>query len=163
IDLYYTSNASSPSWTPIAAGIQCTSGGDSVITTTFPLANVTGTHAVRAQIRYLGSASSCTTGIYNDHDDLTFRVDSQPQQSVPGISNDPGDLPCRVDGQPQQSVPRGAGYGHSVSVNSDGTVWAWGWNQSGQLGDGTTTSRNGPVRAGTLTGMVAVGAGVFHS
>jgi hypothetical protein len=30
--------------------------------------------AVRAQFRYLGSASSCTTGSYNDHDDLVFAV-----------------------------------------------------------------------------------------
>jgi hypothetical protein len=29
---------------------------------------------VRAQFRYEGSASSCTTGSYNDHDDLIFAV-----------------------------------------------------------------------------------------
>jgi leucyl aminopeptidase len=30
--------------------------------------------AVRAQFRYQGSASSCTSGSYNDHDDLVFAV-----------------------------------------------------------------------------------------
>jgi hypothetical protein len=33
-----------------------------------------GAAAVRAQFRYQGSASSCTSGAYNDHDDLIFAV-----------------------------------------------------------------------------------------
>ena len=31
------------------------------------------------------------------------------------------------------------GVGHSLALRSDGTVWAWGWNGYGQLGDGTTS------------------------
>ena len=61
------------------------------------------------------------------------------------------------------SVLLEAGYGHSATVNVDGTVWAWGLNASGQLGDGTTTNRNTLVRAGSLSGVVAVAAGVFHT
>ncbi|WP_146058915.1 RCC1 domain-containing protein [Actinomadura rubteroloni] len=52
------------------------------------------------------------------------------------------------------------GYGgHSLAVKADGTVWAWGSNSSGQLGDGTTTSRTTPAQVPGLNGVVAVAAG----
>jgi len=38
-----------------------------------------------------------------------------------------------------------AGGRHSLALCADGTVWAWGWNRFGQLGDGTTTHRHTPV------------------
>jgi alpha-tubulin suppressor-like RCC1 family protein len=58
-----------------------------------------------------------------------------------------------------------AGYRSSYALRNDGTVVAWGSNEFGQLGDGTTTQRNAPVvvvnvgGAGTLTGVVAIAAG----
>jgi uncharacterized repeat protein (TIGR01451 family) len=50
-----------------------------------------------------------------------------------------------------------------LALKSDGTVWAWGGNDSGQLGDGTTTDRSTPVQVGGLTRVVAVAAGASHS
>jgi alpha-tubulin suppressor-like RCC1 family protein len=35
---------------------------------------------------------------------------------------------------------------HNIALKSDGTVWTWGWNINGQLGDGTTLDRNVPVQ-----------------
>ena len=60
------------------------------------------------------------------------------------------------------------GASHSLAVCSDGTVAAWGNNQSGSLGDGTTTNRSAPtlvLRSGALAGktVVAVAAGGTHS
>src|SRR5256885_1344811 len=52
---------------------------------------------------------------------------------------------------------------HSCALLGDGTVWCWGRNVEGQLGDGTTTSSSTPVRVGGITGAVAVSAGVFHT
>lgn len=33
-----------------------------------------------------------------------------------------------------------------MAVRNDGTLWAWGQNNWGQLGDGTTTNRLAPVK-----------------
>jgi alpha-tubulin suppressor-like RCC1 family protein len=55
------------------------------------------------------------------------------------------------------------GQGQVIALRSDGTVWAWGENGSGQLGDGTTTDRNAPVAVTGLTGVVAIAAGGAHS
>lgn len=41
------------------------------------------------------------------------------------------------------------GYGHIAAVKLDGTLWTWGNNAQGQLGDGTTNSRSSP---GTVAG-----------
>jgi hypothetical protein len=72
LDLYYAANANSPSWVLIGT-IKPTKAGAQTLSATYTLP--TGTlQAVRAQFRYQGSASSCTTGSYNDHDDLVFAV-----------------------------------------------------------------------------------------
>jgi alpha-tubulin suppressor-like RCC1 family protein len=56
-----------------------------------------------------------------------------------------------------------AGTNHVVAVKGNGTVWAWGINSNGQLGDGSTTMRTSPVQVNTLTNVVAVSAGQYHS
>jgi alpha-tubulin suppressor-like RCC1 family protein len=56
-----------------------------------------------------------------------------------------------------------AGEYHTVAIGSDGTLWAWGYNYYGQLGDGTTTDRHSPVQIGTDTNWVFVAAGSIHT
>ena len=56
-----------------------------------------------------------------------------------------------------------AGGYHSLALKSDGTVWAWGCNDCGQLGDGSTTNRLTPVPVSGLTGVVAIAGGDYHS
>lgn len=55
------------------------------------------------------------------------------------------------------------GYYHSFVVCSDSTVWAFGRNNFGQLGDGTNNNSTQPVVVSGLTGVVAVAAGGDHS
>ena len=43
------------------------------------------------------------------------------------------------------------------AVKSDGTLWAWGYNGEGVLGDGTTINRTAPVQIGTGFSAVATG------
>ncbi|MDD5528676.1 MAG: T9SS type A sorting domain-containing protein [bacterium] len=56
-----------------------------------------------------------------------------------------------------------AGGHHSLALKSDSTVWAWGYNYYGQLGDSTTTQNNQPVKVKLLTGVIAISAGGAHS
>lgn len=55
------------------------------------------------------------------------------------------------------------GYFHSLGIQTDGSLWAWGSNTYGQLGDGTTTDRNIPTRIGTDVDWVYVTAGQAFS
>lgn len=52
---------------------------------------------------------------------------------------------------------------HMLAITSDGSVWAWGTNDFGELGDGSTTDAWVPIQAGTTGNAVAVAAGGFHS
>ena len=56
-----------------------------------------------------------------------------------------------------------AGSYHSCALKVDNTVWCWGDNSFGQLGDGTTTERLTAVQVKSITGIVAIGAGGDHS
>jgi len=49
-----------------------------------------------------------------------------------------------------------AGASHTLACYSDGTVWAWGDNTFGQLGDGTTTSRWHRAQVAGLANVIAV-------
>jgi uncharacterized repeat protein (TIGR02543 family) len=66
-----------------------------------------------------------------------------------------------------------AGNSHSLAVDALGRVWAWGMNNYGQLGNGSSTAKSRPVLADTATDadglfgngvkVVSVSAGSYHS
>jgi alpha-tubulin suppressor-like RCC1 family protein len=55
------------------------------------------------------------------------------------------------------------GYLYSLAVKTDGTLWGWGSNNSGALGDGTLITRSSPVQIGTLNNWSSVAAGYLSS
>ncbi len=85
---------------------------------------------------------------------------------------------CQVEvtsaGQPDISqLQVSAGVFHAMALKPDGTVWAWGQNSNGQLGDGTKTGdgsvtasptlRSNPVQVSGLTRISKIEAGYYHS
>jgi alpha-tubulin suppressor-like RCC1 family protein len=58
-----------------------------------------------------------------------------------------------------------AGYEHGVALKSDGTVWTWGYNGSGQLGYGTRDGglHRTPAQVGGFSGFVAISASGYST
>jgi hypothetical protein len=84
LDLYVAADARSPAWTflgtltPTAAGAQTLA-----LQLTLPTGDV---QAIRGRFRYGGSASACTTGSYDDHDDLVFAAEMPEDVAAPVVS-----------------------------------------------------------------------------
>ena len=79
---------------------------------------------------------------------------------LPPQSNRP--LPTPVAGL-DSVVAISTTYLHTLALKDDGTVWAWGFNQTGQLGTGDTSSSDVPIQVLGLPPIKAVAAGKAHS
>lgn len=56
-----------------------------------------------------------------------------------------------------------AGTSHILALKKDGTVWSWGHNYDGQLGNGNTKNMGKPVQVVGLTDVVGISAGSYKS
>jgi alpha-tubulin suppressor-like RCC1 family protein len=52
---------------------------------------------------------------------------------------------------------------HTLAIQNDGTLWTWGENAKGQLGNGTQFPKLIPTQVGTASNWKTVAAGFFHS
>lgn len=71
-------------------------------------------------------------------------------------------MPVQVYGL-TRVVSVAAGAYHSLALKSDGTVWAWGSDPYGELGNNSTTDSPVPVQVSGLTGVMGVAAGSSFS
>lgn len=55
------------------------------------------------------------------------------------------------------------GWNHTIAIKTDGTLWAWGKNEYGQLGDNTTVNKPTPTQIGTATNWQTIATGINHS
>ncbi len=55
------------------------------------------------------------------------------------------------------------GLGHTCAPKADGTLWCWGQNTYGQLGDGATRATSTRVQVGAATSWTSAGSGTSHA
>ncbi|MGE5740986.1 MAG: chitobiase/beta-hexosaminidase C-terminal domain-containing protein [Candidatus Aminicenantes bacterium RBG_16_66_30] len=115
-----------------------------------------------ASIRYTtdGSTPSATAGTL-----YTGPVRVAKSLTLKAVAYRTGWTTSSVTTGDYKRVGISAGTYHTITVKADGTVWTWGGNFEGQVGDGTTTSRPAPAQVSGLSGVVvvAVSAGYHHS
>jgi alpha-tubulin suppressor-like RCC1 family protein len=58
-------------------------------------------------------------------------------------------VPTRIGADTDWVLVSGGGYYHTVALKANGTLWAWGDNEYGALGDGTTEDNLVPTQIGT--------------
>ena len=84
------------------------------------------------------------------------------------ISNYPVQVKNSNDSPLENVVAIAASGSHSLALKSDGTVWAWGFNNKGQLGNGSKNNSNKTMQVmepegKMLTDVTAIAAGGSHS
>ncbi len=103
-----------------------------------------------------------TTAIKTDGTLWLWGRNSSGQLGVNNTTNRNTPVTTLLGGTNWKSVA--GGDGHTIAIKTDGTLWSWGTNTSGQLGVNNTTSRSTPVT--TLLGgnnWKSIACGFYHT
>lgn len=94
LDLYYSDTINPANWSLLAT-YQCDiTNATKQFSHTFTLASTQGYHVVRATFRNNGTASSCSIGDYNDHDDIIVTVCNAAPSQVTNPNPPNGSSTC---------------------------------------------------------------------
>lgn len=110
----------------------------------------------------VGLKSDGTVWAWGANRDQWRTYNGMPSSYLLGNGNDADSyLPVRVPGL-TGIVAIQAGHNHTLALRNDGTVWAWGDNIYGQLGNGSLTTPKTPVKV-PLTKVIYIGTAVNSS
>ena len=113
-----------------------------------PLADITAVSAGESHTVVLKNDKTVWSWGYNNHGQLGDGTTASRNEAVQVKDS---------SGQPLADITTvSAGESHTVVLKNDKTVWSWGYNNYGQLGDGTTTDSSFPVKTQLLTNEEAV-------
>jgi alpha-tubulin suppressor-like RCC1 family protein len=134
-------------------------------------------HATPAQVPDLGNVVAIAAGWYQslalksdgtvwgwgNNDSGQLGETTQTQCST-GLGGSPAcnTLPAQIAGL-NNAIALATGQNHSLALKNDGTVWAWGDGNSGQLGNGGNTSSATPAQVPGLSGITAIAAAYEYS
>jgi alpha-tubulin suppressor-like RCC1 family protein len=138
---------------------------------TFPvrvLAGEAGGGTYLESIIAIAGGNEHTVSVMNNNTVYAWGLNDRGQLGNNSTEN--SDIPVQVQGDLSDIIAIAAGNQHTVALReTDGTVWAWGWNSSGQLGNGMGNDSNIPVQvvgeggSGNLEGITAIAAGWAHT
>jgi probable HAF family extracellular repeat protein len=130
--------------------------------------NIVAVAAGRRHSLAVGADGSVWAWGYNLYGQLGIGTQTPDTCGQYSCSPTPNPVPVQVKGL-TDVVAVAAGSDHSLALKKDGTVWAWGRNQYGEIGDGSTANRAlpvevpGPGGSGHLTNVIAVAADEANS
>lgn len=126
--------------------------------------------ALLTDVRQVIASQGCTLGLKQDGTIVALGDNALGQLGDGTTSQRSAPVPVRAASGPGSFnvhalvTPKvAATFGHTLALRADGTVWAWGSNSYGQLGDGTRTDRSRPVQVQGLNGIRDVAAGATLS
>lgn len=119
------------------------------------------------RIRSLSGGQRHAAAVLEDGTVWTWGSNSHGQLGT-GTAIDHSSTPVQVKGPDGEEYLTGiltvaCGDNFTLALGIDGTVWGWGENSSGQLGDGSFLERRAPVRALGLEKITGISAGRSHS
>jgi alpha-tubulin suppressor-like RCC1 family protein/pimeloyl-ACP methyl ester carboxylesterase len=126
----------------------------------------TSFHSTPVQI-----VSSGVTAISAGREHILFLMSDGSMWAMGSKFNNYGVLGGDEDADDYQNTPVqlasgvttiSSGAYHSLFMKEGGSLWGMGYNESGQLGDGTTINRYSPVQI-MSSGVIAISGGYYHS
>jgi alpha-tubulin suppressor-like RCC1 family protein len=79
-----------------------------------------------------------------------------------GTSGNIQTIPIQIGTDTNWQIVSAGGY-HTLAIKNDGTLWTWGRNNYGQLGDGTLIDKSVPTQIGTNTNWQSISASTSNS
>lgn len=145
-------------------------GNKSSVNTNTPVAAYTGGVLGGKVITQVANGSNHTVALSNDGKIYAWGLNNYGQvgNGTIGVAIEPVLISSNGTLNGKTAIQVAAGLEHTVALATDGTVYAWGNNSNGQLGDGTNNNSNVPVavyNSGVLSGknIIQIAAGANHS
>ncbi|MBF0516432.1 MAG: fibronectin type III domain-containing protein [Nitrospirae bacterium] len=169
-------SSASNSVTPVAAapgaptGVTATAGNaQAIVSFTAPASNggsaITGYTVTSSPggITATGTSSPITVTNLTNGTAYTFTVKAINSAGAGAASSASNSVSPSAANSALNVAIAGGAY-HTAALKSDGTVWDWGYNGIGALGNGTYNSSSTPIQVSSLAGSVtAIAAGGYHT
>ena len=118
-------------------------------------------NSVLANVEYVSAGWFHAVALTTDKKVWTWGNNTSGEIGTGSTSTTGVNLPVQVPGLANVKTVS-AGDGFTAALKADGTVWTWGGNAFGQLGDGTFTDRPSPAQVAGLENVVYLAARDYH-